>query len=312
MVYTDRENTPLKWNWFLKITLPISFVQTAYSLITTISSLFFLNSDGLSSSISGTGYSMSNMGIFFWPVIINVIYSIVMSIVLLYASIGLWRWESCGPKAVILNYILSVIDSIYLFILISSNPTFISLFFDTSSMSGYLSQSSMNSIYLGSVLLTGLFELTLLICNIIYYRKRKPLFDEYYVQPQSQTRYDAMSIIEDGPNANLNDMPTFSDKPSNEVSASNEESIVNTDQESSVNLNDTVESSEDPEIEESVSSEVVEQEASEETGEERSIDEEVKEVINSSTFKPYFCTQCGTKIIDENTNYCPNCGKKLK
>ena len=79
-----------------------------------------------------------------------------------------------------------------------------------------------------------------------------------------------------------------------------------------MNLNDTVESSEEADIEESVSSEVVEQKDNEETSEERSIDEEVKEVINSSSFKPYFCTQCGTKIINENTNYCPNCGKKLK
>lgn len=38
----------------------------------------------------------------------------------------------------------------------------------------------------------------------------------------------------------------------------------------------------------------------------------VEDVENNAEFQPYYCTECGTKITDENTQYCPNCGKKLK
>ncbi len=317
MKYTDRTNTPLKWNWFLKITLPISFLRTAYSLITTISALFFLDSSNeLSSSLSGAGYSMSNMGIFFWPIIINVVFLIVSSITLLYASIGLWRWESCGPKAVIINYLISMVETIYLIVLVGMDPVFMNLVFDTSSiqMSNYLTQSSIYSIYMGSLMLSGLFDLTLLICNAIYYHKRKPLFDENYVQTTTSQGYDAMSIISQGPNADLNDMPVPQEQTAEDEAT--QQSVEEVEEENTQEIPTQEESDnvkEEP-IEQAQVEDVPTQqeidESSESTEEALEDSKEVEET-SPSTFKPYFCTQCGNKITDENTHYCPNCGKKL-
>ena len=80
--------------------------------------------------------------------------------------------------------------------------------------------------------------------NFVYYRKRMPLFDLYYVQPQSDTAYSTSQNVE-----------------------------------SSSKMEDT---------------------------------QVLSTEITNEQFEPYYCTECGEKITDQNITFCPNCGKKLK
>ena len=254
MQYIDRKKTPLKFNWVLKIGLPISFVINVYNLYDTISSLFFWNqSSSLNTGMNAAGYSMQNMGIFFWPVIINVIFMIVYSILLFYASVGLWKWKNYGPKAAFIYMLLSLIQNIFYIVLIRMNPIYINAVIEYTETSSVLSTSTVMLLYTMTFVIVSLYYAILSVCTFLYYKKRKLLFDEYYIQPQTENVYVEPVVQE------------------TETKVEEEPIIQETDA--------TVE------------------------------DEQQSEV---SAFQPYYCTECGTKITDENTQYCPNCGKKLK
>ncbi len=242
MQYIDRKTTPLKYNWFLKFILPISFIRTVYSLYSLITALLFMNtSSSIASGLNSAGYDLSNMGIFFWPVIINVIFLVVYSILLFYASVGLWKWKSYGPKAVIFYQFLTIIQIVYMIVLVRMNPLFINVILDSYEVNEMFDTThTLMMIYIGIFVFVSLFYAIIMICTIFYYKKRKLLFDDYYIQPQTDTFYTEPVVQQ------------------------SEESVV----------------------------------------------EENREDI--SNFQPYYCTECGTKITDENTQYCPNCGKKLK
>ena len=252
MKYTDRKKTPLKFNWVLKIGLPVLFVINVYELYDVVSALFFWNQGSrLNAGMSAAGYSMQNMGIFFWPIIINVIFMIIYSILLFYASVGLWKWKSYGPKATILYNFLSLIESICVIVLIRMNPIYAKALLEYTETSSVLSTNTITLIYTMTFVIAALYSAVLTICTFLYYRKRKLLFDEYYMQPQSENVYVEPVIQE-------------MDEPIKETSSQETEPVV----------------------------------------EEQRIDE--------SVFQPYYCTECGTKITDDDTQYCPNCGKKLK
>ncbi len=240
MLYTDRKKTPLKFNWVLKVVLPISFVISVYNLYDLICTLFFENQNSnLAIGMNSAGYSMQNMGIFFWPVIINVICLTIETILLFYASVGLWKWKTFGPKAIVLYNLFGVVQSVYLLVLIRINPTYVNALINMVDGSSLLSINTVTLIYTMTYVIVSLYYAILSICTFLYYKKRKLLFDEYYMQPQTDTIY--------------------------------EETVI-----------------------QQVDSTVVE------------------DVENNAEFQPYYCTECGTKITDENTQYCPNCGKKLK
>ncbi len=253
MKYTDRKKTPLKFNWVLKIGLPILFVINAYQLYDVVSALFFWNqSSSLNTGMSAAGYSMQNMGVFFWPVIINVIFMVIYSILLFYASVGLWKWKSYGPKATILYNFLSLIESIYIIVLVRMNPIYVNAVLEYTEISSVLSTNTITLIYTMTYVIVALVYAILTICTFLYYRKRKSLFDEYYMQPQSENVYVEPMIQE-------------MYEPIKETGIQETESVV-----------------------------------------------EEEQKTDESAFQPYYCTECGTKITDDDTQYCPNCGKKLK
>ncbi len=62
MKYYDRKNTPLKWNWFLKITLPFLLISSLFHIVSVFQQLFGLKTGNLNDFLASAGYSVNHMG----------------------------------------------------------------------------------------------------------------------------------------------------------------------------------------------------------------------------------------------------------
>ena len=89
MKYYDRKNTPLKWNWVLKITLPLLLMSSLFHIISVFQQLFGLKNGNINDFLASAGYSMKNMGPLFWPVIFHTLMSCVSAVIVFYACVGL-------------------------------------------------------------------------------------------------------------------------------------------------------------------------------------------------------------------------------
>ena len=110
MKYYDRKNTPLKWNWFLKITLPFLFISSLFHIVSVFQQLFGLKTGNLNDFLASAGYSVNHMGPLFWPVIFHSLMSCLSAGIVFYACVGLWKWKEYGPKAVCLRFVVEFIE----------------------------------------------------------------------------------------------------------------------------------------------------------------------------------------------------------
>ena len=182
MKYYDRKNTPLKWNWVLKITLPLLLLSSLFHIVSVFQQLFGLKNGNINDFLASAGYSMKNMGPLFWPVIFHTLMSCVSAVIVFYACVGLWKWKSYGPKAVILRFIVAFFESLIVMIYIGASDVFF--------------QNLAFNICIAMYVALIIYSFIQAALNFVYYRKRMPLFDLYYVQPQSDTTYAAPQMIE--------------------------------------------------------------------------------------------------------------------
>lgn len=193
MKYYDRKNTPLKWNWVLKITLPLLLLSSLFHIISVFQQLFGLKNGNINDFLASAGYSMKNMGPLFWPVIFHTLMSCVSAVIVFYACVGLWKWKSYGPKAVILRFIVAFFESLIVMIYMMKHPSYILFSIGASDV---FVQNLAYNITIATFVGIVIYSFIQAALNFVYYRKRMPLFDLYYVQPQSDTTYAAPQTIE--------------------------------------------------------------------------------------------------------------------
>ena len=193
MKYYDRKNTPLKWNWVLKITLPLMLLSSLFHIISVFQQLFGLKTGNINDFLASAGYSMNHMGPLFWPVIFHVLMSCLSAVIVFYACVGLWKWKSYGPKAVCLRFIVEFFESLVVMIYMVKHPSYILFSVDASDV---FFQNLAFNICIATYVALIIYSFIQAALNFVYYRKRMPLFDLYYVQPQSDTTYAAPQTIE--------------------------------------------------------------------------------------------------------------------
>lgn len=190
MKYNDRKHTPLKWNWFLKIVFPIGLIIQLYLFVYIFLQLFGINiidsSNNLDSILIEEGLSINDMKYLFWPIVIYTFYKLICVLVYLFATIGLWKWKSYGYKCVnFIHFVKLAVSSITLYFIITNDVEFKlqlqNTFWDENDIN-----MTMNIMYAVFIFVV-IFLLILFILNMIYYHKRKLLFNEYYVQPVVNT-----------------------------------------------------------------------------------------------------------------------------
>ena len=125
MKYYDRKNTPLKWNWVLKITLPFLLISSLVHIVSVFQQLFGLKTGNLNDFLASAGYSVNHMGPLFWPVIFHSLMSCLSAVIVFYACVGLWKWKEYGPKAVCLRFVVEFIESLIVMIYMMKNPSYI-------------------------------------------------------------------------------------------------------------------------------------------------------------------------------------------
>ncbi len=182
MKYIDRKNTPIKWHTFLKYVLPIVFVYTFYHTASSIIALFNENSY-IAINLQLAGYSLNQMGVLFWPIIGSLLFELMEIILLLYACIGLWKWEIYGCKCLLIALNMECVSSIVYAVLLSRVPAFM-LYMSSGMRIGGAYQTIWQNLLFASFIISAIIYFILFGLHFVYYRKRIALFDPYYMQPQ--------------------------------------------------------------------------------------------------------------------------------
>lgn len=183
MTYNDRKKTPLKWNWLLRIVLTLELLSTVYDFVMLIGGLLYMGNGNsfVLEYLQNEGISMNDLGIYFWPIVIYIIFKIIVILFLFFASYGLWRWKSYGPKCTIFIFLCRFLFFLCgLISLIELDDIDLSVL---GSVSEKLKDPQTLGITIGVLFAIVIYYLLQVILNGIYYHKRKPLFNEYYVQP---------------------------------------------------------------------------------------------------------------------------------
>lgn len=307
MKYTDRKKTPLKWHHFLLyFGLPLLAVLDAYKLLGLINELFGLRMAGLTVALKPVleayGANISNLGGCFWYVVAYFVVRVMMMILIFYTWIGMLKWKEEAKKGYLYYLLIRTIEIGFLAygafsMYRNANSTFVKLY------SGYLSYNGVRTVRFSSSVLLAFLMLSFVavvlytILNMVYYRKRKMLFTETYVQPE----YAGMinPINEETPDAlktpaaagNVEEATTKqvttqeeqipakeADNVSVEASANEEKNAV------ADNVADTETPTEPVEMKEQASQETV-----------------IK-----------FCPNCGAELGENDAIFCTHCGAKLR
>jgi len=177
MKYTNRKNTPLKWNNFLKFfIIPLLILKQLYSVVSIICELCFinisyLNNHMINNIISAYGYSIRNLGPFFWVVIGIVIVEILILVYLIKMEVKLIQWNRFGYRMwlvyLAVYWSIGLVNSILSFNYVDK-------------LLSYYGYASIRNYYLAISIFIGVILTILFIANIIYYVKRRNLFREDY------------------------------------------------------------------------------------------------------------------------------------
>lgn len=293
MKYNDRKNTPLKWNWVLRIVLLLEFIYLAYSFFNMMAGMLYVGSGNsiALTYLQNEGISLNDLGDVFWPIVIYILVEFISILIMFFAVYGLWRWKSYGPKCTIFTFFVRFLVFLMLLVAViqvgSSNIELID------SLNLPLTNNEVIGLIIGLFLVLTVYYLLQVVLNIVYYHKRKLLFNEYYVQPMSRTGGVVASQSEVKTTAILHD-------------DSNETNEVNKVEDAA---------SKDKEETSTTEAKQPSQEVKEEphTTEATNTSSEVDEVKESVTSAPvHVCPNCGKVVESDDANYCDNCGAKLK
>lgn len=307
MKYTDRKKTPLKWHHFLLyFGLPLLVVLDAYGLLGLINELFGLRMAGLTvvlkPVLEAYGATISNLGGCFWYVVAYFAVRVMMMILICYVWIGMLKWKEEARKGWLYYLLIRTIEMGFLAygafsMYRNASSTFVKLY------SGYLSYNGVSVVHFSSSVLLAFLMLCFVavllytILNMFYYRKRKMLFTETYVQPE----YTGMI------------------NPANEEAPDAPKTLAATEpvEEASTKL---VVTQEEKKPAKEAESAPVEASANEEkdTAEEHVADTEaptepaeMKEEAPQETVMK-FCPNCGAELGENDAIFCTHCGAKLR
>lgn len=293
MKYNDRKNTPLKWNWVLRIVLLLEFIYLAYSFFNMMAGMLYVGSGNsiALTYLQNEGISLNDLGDVFWPIVIYILVEFISILIMFFAVYGLWRWKSYGPKCTIFTFFVRFLVFLMLLVAViqvgSSNIELID------SLNLPLTNNEVIGLIIGLFLALSVYYLLQVVLNIVYYHKRKLLFNEYYVQPMSRTGGVVASQSEVKTTAILHD----DSNETNEVK--NVEDTASKDKEETSTT----------EVKEP-SLEVKEEPHTTEVKDTSSEEHEEKETVTSAPV--HVCPNCGKVVESDDANYCDNCGAKLK
>lgn len=180
MKYTDRRNSKMKWNTFLKIVIPVFTIYQIVNFYVMIADVFqlplvFGSIGPISSWMQAKGASLENMGVYFIPVVTILMNGLISTICSIYAWIGLWRWKISGPIAIVISNVVLVLSaSILLYYAMHG------IYYSTIPTEATHAIMVVNIVVYAS---TILMSVLLAIFEGIYYYKRRLLFSSYYQQP---------------------------------------------------------------------------------------------------------------------------------
>ena len=319
MKYTDRKKTPLKWHHFLLyFGLPLLVVSDAYGLLGLINELFGLRMAGLNvvlkPVLEAYGATISNLGGCFWYVVAYFAVRVMMMILICYVWIGMLNWKEEARKGWLYYLLVRTIETGFLAygafsMYRHASATFVKLY------SSYLSYNGGSAVlFSGSVLLAMLmlcFVAVLLyaVLNLFYYRKRKTLFVETYVQPEYAGMVNPSN--EEAPVAPVTPTETSVEDtaaPVEETTTLVEEKPAESD--AAVEEKPAEETSSEP-VE---TPDTEEKEPVEETTADTEIPTTPAEVKEEAPQEPVmkFCPNCGAELGVHDAMFCTHCGAKLR
>lgn len=293
MKYNDRKNTPLKWNWVLRIVLLLEFIYAGYNFFNMMVGMLYVGSGNslALTYLQNEGISLNDLGDYFWPIVIYIMVEFISILIMFFAVYGLWRWKSYGPKCTIFTFFVRFL--VFLIVLVSVIQTGGSEidFIDTLQLN--LTNNEIIGIVIGLFLVLTVYYLLQVVLNIVYYHKRKLLFNEYYVQPINKAGAVVARQGEVKTTAILHD----------DLNKTNE---VNTVEESSSKVNNETSTME---VEHTSQEEKVGPSSTEIKNTSLEVNEEKETVVSTPH---HVCPNCGKVVDSDNANYCDNCGAKLK
>lgn len=333
MKYTSRKKTPLKWLNFLKfISLPIQILFYIYVFVSILMELF--GSDMLPHLLAPVlnvyGYAANHLGSAFWPILSILLALIILVYWVFEIERGLIKWV--GFSTVLWNLYLVV-----MYIICGGVMVAALMYLPPSTVStivmGYLVNfgikvpaSFVSYIPLLVFVVLWLIAGIIYIClNIIYFVRRKALFAKNYseeveVEKESSTVEEVKteettpSAVED--NVEEESTPTeaeektVEEQPEPEATLTEAVKGTQNDESSEEKLEETTE--EKPVETEAILEETPKVDPVETEGYTQVISTAIENdtaEVKEPTHK--VCKECGSEVLEEDTIFCTNCGKKL-
>lgn len=276
MKYNDRKNTPLKWHWFLKIVLPLILLYEGSVFVEMILELFDVRDSTISLSMitvmKAMGYSIHDMGGFFWPVLGDLLFHLIIVLFFLFAVWGLWTWKKYGPRLVSLIFFVNFLKHVWEFYCVMTLTDLVNVLTSEFAKNTNFSGEMLTNIVIAYCIFLCVSMFVLFLLNVIYYHKRKILFDEYYVQPTNMQAGAVVAQSEVTVQAVLHDEEKNPSVQSSEVKEERKE-----DNEPSKNIKVS----------------------------------DAEEIHSEDLPKTNVCPNCH-QPVDTNAIFCGNCGTKLK
>lgn len=198
MQYTSRLTAPSKWLKFLKyILLPLIIISVAYDLVCLTNELFFLGINNLPNTltpiISVFGNTIAHLGSSFWFVVFYFSLICTRLFFAIDSFIGLIRYKERGVLSWHGYLIASILQSIFFMIsaymVAQSNVVYlqrviINYFYISGKNLSYV--ELLTNVVLVIMTLNTICYLLYFIFNFIYFKKRRALFVDTYVEGNQQ------------------------------------------------------------------------------------------------------------------------------
>lgn len=320
MKYTDRKKTPLKWHYFLTyIGIPLTLLMELYSLTSFISELFGLQIPYtnilLKPVLEVYGATVSNLGGCFWYVVAYFLISVMSTVLLLLVCIGFFTWKDSARKEwtwyLLIQTVVNAAIVYGAFVLYSQSAEKFGALFENMLTYNGAAKVTIGSGIILCIMITGLiFSLLMLIMNIIYYNRRKPLFAVTYL-PQENIPAAAADIPAE---------PAAPMQPSIPAAESQPIEIQPVKEPSVPEPVDAVPAELQPQDTSSSEAETTAAEQSVPVFErvEESVAPEVASAVEEKQEAPaeedimHFCPNCGSALNENDKAFCTHCGAKLK
>ncbi len=334
-----KDQLTLKWHRALEfVILPVMLAVSVYLLFSQFAEIFSLKINGIftfyTPLLKYLGFTMHNLGIWFWPLVGWFLFSILMLVLLFKVWTGMMKWKK-GTRH---------LWNLYLFLLLASAGLFgYGAYFaatDDISAFNYMLDSMLKAdivLNRAAVLIIAIVLVIVLIlflaANMIYYRHRRHLFGTGIVHVNKETVYESTkpeekpaetaSTEEAAPAANpvseavaAASAETEPAEPEAEESLTQPIPVIDDQMEASAEEASAPAEAEAAETSEEDTSALAEEEAVKTPAEEKPEAFEVPEPDaayskETESEKNKYCPNCGAELTEADQNFCTHCGAKL-